>query len=244
MKAIEIKKGRNALLAVFLGLTMPGLGQIYNGELVKGISNFIITLALLIFGFRLTTFLPDGLLILGVLVSILAAITVYAASIVDACRKASRSDVAYQLKSYNRWYFYLAIWLLSSIIGYSVLGYARENWIEAYFIPTSSMEPAVVRGDHVLSDKTAYRRMSPQKGDIITFVDPDDRSKKFIKRIEALPGDSFTDTDGIKKQIPHGFIYVLGDNRDHSLDSRQFGLIPLRDVIGKVRQIYYSPGRK
>jgi signal peptidase I len=201
-------------------------------------------MALLIFGFRLTTFLPDGLLMFGALVTILAAIAVYAASIVDACRKASRFDVAYQLKSYNHWYFYLAIWLLSFIVGYSVLGYIRENWIEAFRIPTGSMEPAIMRGDRVLADKTVYRRMSPQKKDIVIFAFPDDRSKKFIKRIEALPGDLFTDTDGIKKQIPHGFVYVLGDNRGNSLDSRQFGLIPLRDVIGKVRQIYYSPGRK
>jgi signal peptidase I len=238
MKTVEINTGRKTLLAIFLGLTMPGLGQIYNGELVKGISNFIITLALLIIGFRLTVMLPDGMLIFGAIATILAAIAMYAISIVDAYRKASISDAAYPLKSYNRWYFYLAIWLLSFMVGYTALGYAIDNWIQAFKIPTSSMEPAVSKGSHVLADKTAYQRMSPQKGDIVIFIYPDNRSQKFIKRIEALPGDTYRDADGIEKQIPHGFAYVLGDNRDRSVDSRQFGLIPLRDIIGKVRQKY------
>lgn len=54
MKPQEVNKKRNKLLAVFLGLALPGLGQIYNSELVKGVSYFIITLSLIIIGFRLT----------------------------------------------------------------------------------------------------------------------------------------------------------------------------------------------
>jgi signal peptidase I len=238
MKMIEMTAGRKTLLAVFLGLAMPGLGQIYNGELVKGASSFIITVALLLIGFRLTVLLPDGTLLLGAMATILAALVIYACSIVNAYRTASRSDAAYQLKNCNRWYFYLAIWLMGLIFGYAALGYARDNWIELFKIPTASMEPAVSRGDRVLADKTAYYRMAPKKGDIVIFMFPDDRSKKYIKRIEALPGDEYIDAEGVKKQVPHGFAFVLGDNRDHSVDSRQFGLIPLRDIIGKVRQKY------
>jgi signal peptidase I len=236
MKMVEMNTGRKTLLAVFLGLTMPGLGQTYNGELVKGTSSFIIALALLIIGFRLTVLLPDGMLMIGVIATFLAVLVMYAASIVDAYRTASGSDAAYPLKSYNRWYFYLAIWLLSFMIGFATLGYARDHWIEAFWIPTSSMEPAVSKGDHVLADKTAYQRMSPQKGDIVIFIYPDDRSKKYIKRIEALPGDPYP--DAYNMLVPHGFAYVMGDNKEHSQDSRKFGLIPLRDIIGKVRQKY------
>jgi signal peptidase I len=244
MKMIEMKKGRSPLIAVFLGLAMPGLGQIYNGELVKGVSYFISTMVLLLIGFRLTVFLPDGGLIFGALATALAAIAIYAASIFDAHRKASMCDAAYQLKSYNRWYFYLAIWLLHFVAADAVQQYLQNNCIEAYFIPTNSMQPALIKGDRVLADKTAYRRMPVRKGDIVIFMYPDDRSKKFVKRVEALPGDTYIDADGIKKPIPHGFIYVLGDDRSNSQDSRHFGLVPLRDVVGKVRQIYYSSGRK
>jgi signal peptidase I len=84
--------------------------------------------------------------------------------------------------------------------------------------------------------------MAPKRGDVVAFVYPDDRSKKFIKRIEALPGDTITRADGTQQVVPHGFVYVLGDNRDHSLDSRQLGFIPLGDVVAKVRQVYYWSG--
>jgi signal peptidase I len=43
--------------------------------------------------------------------------------------------------------------------------------------------------------------------------------------------------------VPHGYAYVLGDNRENSYDSRQFGFVPLSDIIAKVRQIYYSSGK-
>jgi signal peptidase I len=73
-------------------------------------------------------------------------------------------------------------------------------------------------------------------------VYPDDRSKIFIRRIEGLPGEAIILTNGKKENVPHGMIYVLGENKEHSIDSREFGFVPLIDIIGKVRQIYYSSG--
>jgi signal peptidase I len=235
-------KGRNTLLAVFLALAMPGLGQIYAGELIKGISYFLIILSLSIAGIRGTVLLPDRLMIFGALATMIACGALYIATVVEAFKKASMTDVSYQLKPYNRWYFYLALWLLGNLVGGTVRNYATENYIEAYRIPTSSMEPGVQRGDCILADKTAYNRMAPHKGDVVIFVSPDDRSKKFIKRIEALPGERVTSPDGTPKEVPHGYVYVLGDNRGKSYDSRQLGFIPLRDIIGKARQVYFSSG--
>jgi signal peptidase I len=104
------------------------------------------------------------------------------------------------------------------------------------------MEPGVHQGDRVLADKTAYHRMSPKKGDVVIFANPDNRSMMFVKRIEALPGNVVTRPDGTQEIVPHGFAYVLGDNRERSVDSRQFGFIPLRDIVAKVRQVYFSSG--
>lgn len=235
-------KGRNTLLAVFLALAMPGLGQIYSGELIKGISYFLIILAISIMGLRGTILLPDSMIIFGTLGTILVSGVMYILTVVDAFNRASAAEVAYQPKPYNRWYFYLAIWLLGRIVWGGVLDYSTENYIEAYRIPTTSMEPTVRQGDCVLADKTAYRRMAPKRGDVVIFVNPDDRSKKFIKRIEALPGEIIAAADGIKKTVPHGYVYVLGDNLANSYDSRQFGFIPIRDIVGKVRQVYFSSG--
>jgi signal peptidase I len=243
MSQRETNGGRNKWLALLMGLVMPGLGQIYNGELIKGVSYFIILLALYIVGMRWTVLLPDNMLIFGALCTVLVAMAIYALAVVDAYRTARLTGPACQLTRYNRWYFYIAIWLLGSVlVSGAVSGYVRDNFIEAYKIATSSMEPAVRAGDYVLADKTALRRMAPHKGDVVTFIYPDDRSKKFIKRIEGLPGDVITYADGTQKEVPHGFVYVLGDNREHSHDSRQFGFIPLSDVIAKVRQVYFSSG--
>ncbi len=259
------KKGRNTLLAVFLALAMPGLGQIYGGELIKGVSYFLILLAISLIGIRGTVLLPDSLMIFGALATMLACGALYILTVVDAFKKASAAEAAYQLKPYNRWYFYTAIWLLGRIVWGGVIDYSKENYIEAYRIPTASMEPSVRQGDCVLVDKTAYSRMAPKKGDIIIFVNPDDRSKRFIKRIEALPGETIAAADGTReevphgyvealpgetiaaadgaqKEVPHGYVYVLGDNRAKSYDSRQFGFIPIRDIVGKVRQVYFSSG--
>jgi signal peptidase I len=235
-------RGRHTLMAVFLALAMPGLGQVYSGELIKGISYFLIILAISIIGMQGMVLLPDSMILFGALAETLACGALYIAAVVDAYKKASKADAAYQLKPYNRWYFYLAIWLLGGIVWGVVLNYSNENYIAAYRIPTGSMEPTVRQGDFVLADKTAYSRMAPKRGDVVIFVYPDDRSMTFIKRIEALPGDIVTITDGTKKEVPHGYVYVLGDNRENSRDSRQFGFIPLRDVIGKVRQVYFSKG--
>jgi signal peptidase I len=243
MNQQETNGGRNKWLALLMGLVMPGLGQIYNGELIKGVSYFIILLALYVIGAQWTVLLPDSMLILGALCTVLAAIAVFALAVVDAYRRARMTGPAYQLTRYNRWYFYIAIWLLGSVlVSGAAYSYVKDNFIEAYKIPTGSMEPAVRAGDRVLGDKTAYRRMAPQKGDIVIFVFPDNRSKKFIKRIEALPGETITYADGTTKEVPHGFVYVLGDNRQNSYDGRHFGFVPLSDVIAKARQVYFSSG--
>ena len=170
--------GRNTLLAVFMAFIMPGLGQVYNGELIKGISIFMILLAISVTGICSVLFLPDSLLIYGALTTFLVSAALYIAAIVDAFNRASKADAAYQLKSYNRWYFYLALWLLANVIGGFTENYVTDNYIQAYTIPTNSMEPSVLQGDYVLADKTAYNRMAPKKGDIVIFVYPDDRSKR------------------------------------------------------------------
>jgi signal peptidase I len=235
----KISAGKNRRLAVFLSLAVPGLGQIYNGEFIKGTSFFVISQALIIIGFRCTVLLRDGLLLFGPLLTMLVALVLYFVAILDAYRNALRGAAS----RLNGWYFYLAAWLIGYVIvGGAVFDYGKTNYLQAFKIPTQSMEPAVLSGDWILADKTAYRRMAPKKSDIVIFVYPDDRSKMYIKRVEALPGDTITLSDGAKQEVPHGFIYVIGDNRKNSLDSRQFGFVPLSDVIGKARQVYFSSG--
>lgn len=232
--------GRDTRLAVLLAFLLPGLGQVYNGELIKGVSLLILILVSTAAGVRLSLLLPDHLLIYGALAVMLVGAALYVFGIVDAFRAASRAEASFLPRAYNRWYFYLAAWLLGHVAFGLGQGYVRDRYLEAYTIPTASMEPAVRAGDYVLADKTAYDRMAPQKGDIVIFVNPDNRSQRYIKRIEALPGDLILDADGAEREVPHGSVFVTGDNLQRSRDSRHFGFVPLRDIVGKARQVYFS----
>ena len=235
---------KRSLIASFLGLAMPGLGQVYNSDIVKGASIFIIFNVLFYTGLRLAVLLPDRYLMWGVLAVLCATGALYIISAMFAGKNARRTE-AMRRTSYDRWYFYLALWLLGSFVFMgAVYSYTKNNVVAAYKIPAASMEPAVLKGDRVLADKTAYTltRMSPKKGDVVIFEYPDDRSKVFMKRIAALPGSGITLPDGKKEMVPHGMVYVLGDNPGHSVDSRQFGFVPLSDVVSKVRQVYFSIG--
>jgi signal peptidase I len=222
---------------------MPGLGQIYNGEPIKGLSFFMIGLAATIMGSRWTVLLSDRMLLLGALATFLIAACIYVLSILDAYRKASQTEAVYQLKSYNKWYFYLAVCLVGFAISELTIDYIQENYLAAYKIPTASMSPTVQPGDRLLADKTAYRRIPPRVGDVITFINPDNRSMLYIKRIAALPGALVEDSNGKKIEVPHGHVYVMGDNRNNSVDSRTFGFVPLSNIIAKARQIYFSSGK-
>ena len=191
---------RNGWISALLALTMPGMGQVYNGDPLKGISIFIIFNVCYVIGFRWTVLMPDPFLLFGVLGTLAVVLLVYSAGMIDAFRRSKNMGNVSQRIPHNRWYFYLAIWLLGSgIILGTVFSYIKRDVIQAFKIPSVSMEPTVLKGDRVFADKTAYGRMAPKKNDIIVFVYPNDRSKVFMKRIEGLPGDSIEQVNGKKR---------------------------------------------
>src|SRR6266545_2570689 len=230
-------------VAALLGLTMPGMGQIYNGEALKGICVFVIFIMTYLAGMRLAVLLPDRLLMAGAGISTAVVLAIYLVAIIDGYRRARREGTMYRGKAFNRWYAYLAVWMVESviIIGGAV-GYVKGNIVEPYKIVTTTMEPKILRGDRILADKTAYRRIPPKVGDIVVFVYPDDRSKVFIRQIAGLPGDKVKLAGGREEIVPHGQAYLLGTKPEETIDSRTFGFVSLRDLDGKARQVYWSSG--
>jgi len=236
---------RKKWLAALLSIIMPGLGQTYNGELLKGFC-FLIFFAVMPMLISLAAmYLPDGYLAYGLAAGPFAALLVYILSIIFAARKAGQTGKQYTLRPYNSWYAYTAIWLTALVLMAGIDNYMRHDVVRAYKIVGRSMAPQVLQGDRVIADLTTYKKNPLAVGDIVIVVYPDDRSMVLIRRIEGLPGDRIPGRDGKVVVVPHGSAYILGNSSadtDKSWDSEEFGPVDLRDVVGKVRLVYFSKG--
>jgi signal peptidase I len=124
-----------------------------------------------------------------------------------------------------------------------------------------SMQPTLYEQDFVLINKLAYRLETPHRGDVIVFHPPlPNEIEPYIKRVVGLPGDTITisnrqvSVNGVSIEepyimaeptytgtwvVPEGHLFVLGDNRNNSSDSHQWGMVPLESVIGKAEFIYF-----
>lgn len=132
----------------------------------------------------------------------------------------------------------------------------RHFIVEVFVVEGHSMEPTLHHGERLLVNKFIYRFRAPQRGDIIVFRYPYGSGRDFIKRVIAVGGDRVEARDDVvyvngkpldepylryrhtgtwaPRVIPPGFLWVMGDNRDNSEDSRVFGEISLQYVKGKA----------
>jgi len=136
----------------------------------------------------------------------------------------------------------------------------------------ASMEPSFDSGDYILTSKVTYKLRSPDRGDVIVFKSPKNPDIDYIKRIIGIPKDKITISssnvyvndmlinepyisdktnlwdggyirDRIPLFVPDDEIFVMGDNRLHSSDSREFGPIPIDDIIGQVFFRYFPSNK-
>ncbi len=136
----------------------------------------------------------------------------------------------------------------------------------------ASMEPSFYTGEYILTSKITYKFRGPHRGDVIVFKSPKNPDIDYIKRIIGLPGDQImvknSDVyinnqpltedyiaaktnlweggalrEGVPLTVPEGDIFVMGDNRPRSSDSREFGPVPLDTIIGQVFYRYFPTNR-
>ncbi|HXZ44531.1 MAG TPA: signal peptidase I [archaeon] len=161
--------------------------------------------------------------------------------------------------------------VLSVIVVGVVILLVHAYVIQVYAITSVSMSPTLLPGDSVFVNRLAYRLHSPHRGDLIAFRFPQAAGREFVKRVIGLPGDvvseqgghlyvngallaqaqpmasiaeSEPDADQPPRPVPAGQLYVLGDNRASSLDSRFWGPVRERDVLGEAFLICWSHGRR
>ncbi|MGD0489213.1 MAG: signal peptidase I [Syntrophorhabdales bacterium] len=175
---------------------------------------------------------------------------------------------------------YVESLLIAALIAFFV----RSFIVQAFKIPSSSMEPTLLVGDHLLVNRLNYVMKvpftdivilnlgNPSRGDVVVFRYPVDRSKDFIKRVIGTEGDVIEIRDkviylnGQKMDDPHAHFaedsivqgvfsqrdnfgpirvpprayFVMGDNRDRSLDGRFWGFVKQEDLVGRALIIYFS----
>jgi signal peptidase I len=136
-----------------------------------------------------------------------------------------------------------------------VFGIVRPFLAASFFIPSESMSPTLNPGDRVLAAKSAYLLDEPARGDLAVF---DDGSGAVIKRVVGLAGDAVSVEDGVlvvnreptrepyvdyglsdssffgPVTVPEGHVFVMGDNRSNSRDSRTIGPVSEEDLIGRA----------
>ncbi|MBC8481262.1 MAG: signal peptidase I [Planctomycetes bacterium] len=189
--AIEMgkTKKRKPLNAIVLSLIMPGLGHVYCGRIVKGLLlTFLSSIFVPIILITLMFDVPIKMVIIGM--SILASLAVAIMAIIDSYYVAKHAKLNYELKEYNRWYVYLLLILISAGGSTEVASNVKSNYFEAFRVPVAANYPTIVPNDRFLANKLAYRSKNPKRGDMIVFINPENRRQNFIKRVVAVAGDT------------------------------------------------------
>ena len=282
---------REPWIAVALSLFSTGLGHIYCGRFATGLTLFFasaipgpLALAAALSGS------PEAILP-GLLLPCLFVVAVYLYAIAGGYRLAKRIGGQYQPRDYNRGVVYVLFICAGIVYPVSVMMSIRANLFEAFYCAGESMAPTILKGDRFLVNKL-FQRQLPERGDIVCFINPQDRHLRFVKRVIALPGDSVAiqgnevyvnsrklehrpasapgravvkddaagelyESNGSvtyrillapaaekindcpETKVPDGHCFLLGDDRNRSLDSRQFGFVPLGDILGKAQFVYW-----
>jgi len=158
-----------------------------------------------------------------------------------------------------------------TIIAVVIVAPIRYFIAQPFIVSGESMDPTFANGQYLIIDEITYRMHSPERGDVVIFKYPKDPSKYFIKRIVGLPGETVTVTGGditiVNKEHSDGMVlnepyiknvsfdsvksvtlkddeyYAMGDNRANSLDSRYWGPLPAKDLVGRVLVRLFPPNK-
>lgn len=158
--------------------------------------------------------------------------------------------------SFVRWFAEL---LLMVALAFALAAAIRTWVVQPYVIPSGSMIPTIELQDRVIANKFIYHFTEPKRGDIVVLDDPTGSVDTLIKRVVGLGGETVDILDGkvlidgevldepythglptepmtleMPYQIPEGSVWLMGDYRTNSADSRVFGAVPLSEVKGRA----------
>ncbi|HDP69930.1 MAG TPA: signal peptidase I [Actinobacteria bacterium] len=156
--------------------------------------------------------------------------------------------------------------LLLIVAAFLIAAIIKIFIVQPFYIPSESMMPTLKPGDRLLVNKFIYRFNKPKPGDIVVFLSPTDSKKDYIKRVIAVgdeeieinDGQVFINNEPIKEsyaekdgdmsdfgpiKIPKGSVFMMGDNRANSSDSRVFGPVKTKFILGSAFATYWPINR-
>ncbi len=182
-----------------------------------------------------------------------------------SARRAAPRDAEPSPPTFARFLGRLALLLVIAAAGAFVI---RTFVVEPFLIPSASMEDTLRIGDGVLVNRFVYRFEAPRPGDIVVFASSSDSSTDLIKRVVAVGGQTVDVRDGVvyvdgrrmvepyvnrrypdhfdsdaPVKVPPGTVFVMGDNRANSADSRYIGPQPVSAIVGRAFAIYWPLSR-
>ncbi len=163
-------------------------------------------------------------------------------------------------------------WTKTIVSSAAVFLVMRAAVVEAYHVPTGSMRPTILEGERILGTKFHYWLWEPETGDVVVFRTPDvvrrlqsEEADRLVKRLIAKEGDVVAIHDGIVREngrpldepyllappdyelppmrVPKDHVFVLGDNRNNSLDGHVWGFLPEDDLLARAFLRYWPPQR-
>lgn len=192
-------------------------------------------------------------------------------SVVDKSTRVSNNEESMGGEIFKKIYSFLFDTIQTILIAASVFLVIYIFFMRPFEVSGDSMYPTYENGEYILTNLISLRFTDPKQGDVIVFKAPEDEGKDYIKRVIAVPGDSvqvennkvyingslFDESEylsgtvqtpsgqklkeGETLTVPDGSYIVMGDNRPHSSDSREWGFLPKEDVIGKSFFVYWPP---
>lgn len=148
-----------------------------------------------------------------------------------------------------------------AVLALAIILPVRYFLIQPFIVKGASMEPNFYDSEYLIIDELTFHFRNPERGEIVVFRPPQHTDQYYIKRVIGLPGETVEIRNGVitiyNNDVPNGFAltesyisevtegrdrrtlgpdeyYVMGDNRDASLDSRYFGAVPRENLVGRV----------
>jgi signal peptidase I len=258
---------RSALVAALLSAIAPGVGQLYAGRPWRGAIFFIAMLVILgaFLGGALLVPPTFGGIVAFAVAAVTVALGVYLYGIVDAVSLArNRGGAVY------RWYIQVAAvaaaYLVLELALLEVPSIRVHQPWRTFDVASASMEPTLRLGEIFIVDSTYFDANPPSRGDVVVYRLPQDPDTMYIKRVVALAGDriafrggrAFINGVAVREPyakfgdpaapsntfaefaVPANSVFVAGDNRDSSADSRNLaahGAVPLENLAGRATEI-------